>query len=125
MSGNPYVLNSATPQLGYFEIDGENFEYVNSVTIFEKDFPYQATDKDNDIFLKWDEWSKNILERSERVQRLAKKYNAVFVPLFNEFADLGKNYGCGCWTVDCIHPTPAGHEFIARQWLNACKSILN
>ena len=82
-------------------------------------------DKDNDIFLKWDEWSKNILERSERVQRLAKKYNAVFVPLFNEFADLGKNYGCGCWTVDCIHPTPAGHEFIARQWLNACKSILN
>lgn len=51
MSGNPYVLNSATPQLGYFEIDGENFEYVNSVTIFEKDFPYQATDKDNDIFI--------------------------------------------------------------------------
>ena len=51
MSGNPYVLNNATPQLGYFEIDGENFEYVNNVTIFEKDFPYQATDKDNDIFI--------------------------------------------------------------------------
>lgn len=51
MSGNPYVLNNATPQLGYFEIDGENFEYVNNITIFEKDFPYQATDKDNDIFI--------------------------------------------------------------------------
>lgn len=51
MSGNPYVLNNATPQLGYFEIDGENFEYVNNVMIFEKDFPYQATDKDNDIFI--------------------------------------------------------------------------
>lgn len=51
MSGNPYVLNNATSQLGYFEIDGENFEYVNNVTIFEKDFPYQATDKDNDIFI--------------------------------------------------------------------------
>lgn len=51
MSGNPYTLNNATPQLGYFEIDGENFEYVNNITIFEKDFPYQATDKDNDIFI--------------------------------------------------------------------------
>ena len=51
MSGNPYVLNNATPQLGYFEIDGENFEYVNNITIFEKDFPYQAVDKDNDIFV--------------------------------------------------------------------------
>ena len=51
MSGNPYVLNNATPQLGYFKIDGENFEYVNNVTIFEKDFPYQATEKDNDIFI--------------------------------------------------------------------------
>ena len=51
MSGNPYVLNNATPQLGYFEIDGENFEYVNNITIFEKDFPYQAADKDNDIFI--------------------------------------------------------------------------
>ena len=51
MSGNPYVLNSITPQLGYFEIDGENFEYVNNITIFEKDFPHQDIDKDNDIFI--------------------------------------------------------------------------
>lgn len=51
MSGNPYILNNATPQLGYFEIDGENFVYVDNITIFEKDFPYQAADKDNDIFI--------------------------------------------------------------------------
>lgn len=51
MSGNPYVLNNATPQLGYFEIDGENFVYVDNITIFEKDFPYQAENKDNDIFI--------------------------------------------------------------------------
>ena len=51
MSGNPYNLISVTPQLGYFEIDGENFEYVNNITIFEKDFPNQAVDKDNDIFI--------------------------------------------------------------------------
>lgn len=51
MVGNPYSLNNFTSQLGYFEIDGENFEYVNNITIFEKDFPNQDIDKDNDIFI--------------------------------------------------------------------------
>ena len=51
MVGNPYSLNNFTLQLGYFEIDGENFEYVNNITIFEKDFPNQDIDKNNDIFI--------------------------------------------------------------------------
>lgn len=97
--------------------------FIMKYDLREKDA--NITDKSNDIFVKWDVWSRSILERSERVQRLAKKYDAVFVPLFKEFASLGEKYGCGHWSLDCIHPTPAGHEFIARQWLEACKNILN
>jgi len=51
MVGNPYSLNNFTSQLGYFEIDGESFEYVNNITIFEKNFPNQDIDKNNDIFI--------------------------------------------------------------------------
>ncbi len=82
-------------------------------------------DGSNDIFLKWDIWNKNMRERSERVQNLAKKYNAVFIPLSDDFAELGKKYGFSHWSLDCIHPTPAGHAFIAKKWLEACKDILN
>ena len=51
MNGNPYSLTSSTSQVGYFEIDGENFEYVNNITIFEKDFPNTDLTKPNDLFI--------------------------------------------------------------------------
>lgn len=51
MSGNPYSLLSFTPQVGYFQIDGEDFEYVNNITIFEKDFPNEDLTKPNDLFI--------------------------------------------------------------------------
>ena len=78
----------------------------------------------NDIFLKWDLWYKNMRERGEIVKKLAKKYDAIFIPLFDDFAGLGEKYGCQHWTLDCIHPTPAGHEFIARKWIEATKDII-
>jgi len=27
-------------------------------------------------------------------------------------------------SLDCIHPTPAGHEFIARKWIECCNKII-
>ena len=50
MIGNPYKLTQYTTQKKYFEI-GENFLYINKIYIFEKDFPYEELDKDNDIFV--------------------------------------------------------------------------
>lgn len=51
MIGNPYKLTQYTTQKKYFEI-GDNFLYINKIYIFEKDFPYEELDKDNDIFVK-------------------------------------------------------------------------
>ena len=28
------------------------------------------------------------------------------------------------FSLDCVHPTPAGHEFIARKWLECCNEII-
>lgn len=51
MIGNPYKLNEFTTQNQYFSIDGE-FQYINKIYIFEKDFLYEEENKPNDIFIK-------------------------------------------------------------------------
>lgn len=51
MTGNPYKLIQSTTQRKYFEI-GEGFQYINKIYIFEKDFPYENDEKENDIFIK-------------------------------------------------------------------------
>lgn len=52
MQGNPYRLVTESRQFGIFEIDGENFQYVNKIYFFVSNFPNKATDKPNDIFIK-------------------------------------------------------------------------
>lgn len=77
-----------------------------------------------DIYNDWDLWHTQIAERGKICRELAKKYGAVFVPLASEFDRLAEEYGADVWSMDCIHPTAAGHEVIARRWLECCRDIL-
>lgn len=54
MSGNPYKMLYDTRQYGIFNIDGENFIDVNSISIFCYDFPNSKPDNQciDDIFIK-------------------------------------------------------------------------
>lgn len=52
MTGNPYAIKNETRQYGVFDIDGANFQYVNKISLFCYDFPYQEDDQPNDIFIK-------------------------------------------------------------------------
>lgn len=78
----------------------------------------------NDIFRDWDIWSEEIQKRGRIVKELSKKYNTVFVPLYDEFQKLSEKFGADHFSHDCIHPKPAGHEFIARKWIECCKEII-
>ena len=51
------------------------------------------------------------------VKELADKYNAVFVPYFEKFQEALKIAPPEHWSVDCIHAKNAGHEIMARAWL--------
>lgn len=67
-----------------------------------------------------DERNAFMLEYIKDLQMVAKKiseeYNAAFVPLQGMFNELRKkSKQILVW--DGIHPTFAGHEFIARKWL--------
>ena len=52
MIGNPYAIKNETRQYGVFDIDGANFQYVNKISLFCYDFPYQEDNQPNDIFIK-------------------------------------------------------------------------
>ena len=77
-----------------------------------------------DIYNDWEIWNGEMAKRAEICHELAIKYDAVFVPLREEFERLTNKFGAEVWSEDCIHPTPAGHEVIAQKWLECCDEIL-
>lgn len=57
------------------------------------------------------------------VNKIAKKYNAIVIPLYTIFKNLLKKAPATHWTHDGIHPTPQGHFVIAEEWLKTVKAI--
>jgi lysophospholipase L1-like esterase len=64
-------------------------------------------------------WNAEIQKRQPIVQHLAEKYNAVYVPLQEVFTKAIKKAPADHWIWDGVHPMPAGHELIAREWIKA------
>ena len=50
--GNPYKMPNFKRQVGIFDIDGVNFQYINKISLFCYDFPNQDDIKPDDIFIK-------------------------------------------------------------------------
>ena len=66
-------------------------------------------------------WEKETKARSEVVQKLANDYQTLYVPLQQPFIDACELAPANYWIWDGIHPMPAGHELIAREWLKVAK----
>lgn len=71
----------------------------------------EATDKD------WSEWSSKMDEYRSVVRHLAEDYNTLFVPLQETFNQAANRADTAYWVWDGIHPTTAGHQLIANEWL--------
>jgi lysophospholipase L1-like esterase len=69
-------------------------------------------------------WLPEINQRREIVRKIAEDYNAVFVPLQNEFTEAAKLAPADHWMRDGVHPTPAGHRLIQKEWLKAAADLL-
>lgn len=70
---------------------------------------------------KWDEWQKLVSHYQHTVRKLAESYGAVFVPIQEAFNEACSRAEASYWLWDGVHPTAAGHELIARQWLKKAK----
>lgn len=64
----------------------------------------------------WDYFCKETAARRESARRLAAKYGADYVELQNAFDRALQTAPPAHWTTDGVHPTPAGHWLIAREW---------
>jgi lysophospholipase L1-like esterase len=62
-------------------------------------------------------WESEIQKRQEITRKLATEFEAIFVPFQQLFIDACKKAEAKFWIWDGIHPMPAGHELMARQWL--------
>jgi len=69
----------------------------------------------------WQRWSDEVSLRQVIAKDLAKEFEAVFVPYQSAFNDALKRAPADYWIWDGIHPMPAGHELMAREWLKAVK----
>lgn len=65
----------------------------------------------------WDAYTADLDKRKEVVCRLAKKYDAVLVDFQEVFDKACKRAPANYWIWDGVHPTVAGHELLAREWL--------
>lgn len=66
---------------------------------------------------KWELSYSDMLKRQEVVRKLSQKYNTVFVGFQEVFDQACEKVPCDYWIWDGVHPTVAGHELMAREWL--------
>ncbi|MFS0873424.1 SGNH/GDSL hydrolase family protein [Paenibacillus xylanilyticus] len=71
---------------------------------------------------RWDMWQERIGQYQRLVRELATEFGAVLVPLQDEFNQATEKADASYWLWDGVHPTAAGHELIARQWLSVVQN---
>lgn len=71
----------------------------------------------------WEGFLSGVKEKAAASRRVAEKYGLEFVPLQDKFDSLCEKAPESYWLWDGVHPTPFGHEMIAREWLNTYEKI--
>ncbi len=70
-----------------------------------------------------DAWFPEFDDFRAAARRVAKVARATFVPLHDMLQDLAKTSSPAYWLGDGVHPTLAGHQAIARQWVKVVGKI--
>jgi lysophospholipase L1-like esterase len=73
--------------------------------------------------VKTEVWKEQVKLRQDILRKLVKDYSTYFVPLQKPFDDACTKAPQEYWVWDGIHPMPAGHELIAREWLKVFNKI--
>lgn len=73
---------------------------------------------------KWEIYQNELKPRQEVVRSLAKEFKAISVNFQEAFDSALKKAPADYWIWDGIHPMPAGHELMARQWIKEVHKTL-
>jgi len=72
---------------------------------------------------KYAKWQELLHPIQQTLPVIADDYGAAYVPLQERFNRLCKVREASYWLWDGVHPTAAGHEVIARQWVKAYATL--
>lgn len=72
----------------------------------------------------WKAYHSDIENRQEVVRKMTKRYDGIFVGYQEMFEKASIDVPCEYWMWDGIHPTVAGHELMAREWLKQVEKRL-
>ena len=101
----------------YDMLIGEIIEELPNVKIMIME-PYLTHGSFSDRY--WNLFRGEVEKRADKAKIIAEKYGLKYVPLQEYFDEAYEKYPVnGFWTDEGVHPTPAGHELIAREWLKA------
>ncbi len=70
------------------------------------------------------EWVPEINQRREVVCKMAKEFDAIFIPYQEIFDAALKRAPAEYWLGDGVHPTLAGHQLMSEAWLKATAGII-
>lgn len=68
-------------------------------------------------------WREDLDPKIFVARKLAREFNAIYVPLDGIFAAAASQREPAFWASDGVHPAPAGHALIAQSWLKAVRAI--
>ncbi len=71
-----------------------------------------------------EEWREDLDPKIGAVRRLAREFEAIFIPLDGLYAELCAQNDPALFSDDGVHPNDAGHAFLAEQWLYRVMDIL-
>lgn len=70
-----------------------------------------------------DEWFPEFREYQSAAKRVARKFEAAFIPYQDIFDQAGKRATPTYWTADGVHPSLAGSNLMAEAWLQTVKRM--
>jgi len=68
------------------------------------------------------QWREDLNPKLEVVHKLADEFGAILIPLDKIFAQAYPTKPADYYAYDGVHPTMAGHELIAQNWLKIIKN---
>ena len=71
----------------------------------------------------YEAWSADLRKRGEIVARLARKHGAAFVRFQPVFDAAAKKAPAEHWIWDGVHPTYAGHQLMADEWVRTVREF--
>ncbi len=72
---------------------------------------------------KWERFVDEVGKRQRITKEIAKEYSLPLIPLQRLFDEAAERAGVKPFSEDGVHPTPAGHELIARAWIETFETI--